>query len=130
MNPIVKRDDGVSGKCCWCGKEHTSGIFVREDYSKLMCKGLHEEKKVTNDITIKTERDMATNRIRVVIGADPDNRLVDGFISEEDHHKLDFILNNSYLSYDEKIKEIKGVVDESDSYQEAKNEDDEPKKGT
>jgi len=28
-------------QCCFCGKEHTSGIFTREDPQALSCKGLH-----------------------------------------------------------------------------------------
>ena len=29
-------------KCCFCGKEHSSGIFIRKDPKQTPCKGNHE----------------------------------------------------------------------------------------
>jgi hypothetical protein len=28
-------------KCCFCGKEHASGIFVREHPADMECNGVH-----------------------------------------------------------------------------------------
>jgi len=75
-----------------------------------MCKGIHEEEKVINDIRITTERDHATDRIRVCVGA-PDSRLVDGWMNRLDAQKLDDILN-SKMEYQEKIDAIKELVEE------------------
>lgn len=29
--------------CCTCGNRHTSGIFIRLDPSKTLCKGVHPD---------------------------------------------------------------------------------------
>lgn len=31
----------VAGRCCYCGKEHRSGIYVREHPADMECNGLH-----------------------------------------------------------------------------------------
>lgn len=128
MNPIAKRDDGEKETCCFCNKEHTSGIYVRFDYKKLMCKGLHEEKEVISDMLVTTENEPDTERMRVIIGS-PMNRLVDGFIARSEGNKLDDILN-SKKEYQEKIDAIKAIVDESETYEEAQYEHDKSKAGT
>lgn len=35
--------EGPREKCCFCGEETRSGIYVRGDPSELPCKGEHEE---------------------------------------------------------------------------------------
>jgi hypothetical protein len=39
--PITVRG-GDPEKCCWCGNETESGIFVRYDPTELRCGGHHE----------------------------------------------------------------------------------------
>ena len=33
---------GEPDVCCWCGKQHDSGIYVRSDPEELRCKGNHD----------------------------------------------------------------------------------------
>jgi hypothetical protein len=131
MDALKLRDDGDTEKCCWCGKEHSSGIYVREDPTKLMCKGMHKEVDVKNEILISTEKEPATDRIRVVVGAGGlGKRLVDGWLPAQDAHKLDAILNQSHISHDDKVAAIKDLVENADEYEEATYGHDKSKAGT
>ena len=33
----------VTERCCFCGKEHRSGIYVRENPADMECNGIHGE---------------------------------------------------------------------------------------
>lgn len=34
--------EAEENKCCFCGKQHSSGIFVRADPNETPCKGQHD----------------------------------------------------------------------------------------
>ncbi|HUW45944.1 MAG TPA: hypothetical protein VMW50_09145 [Dehalococcoidia bacterium] len=63
--------------------------------------------KAQDKITVDTSRDHATDRMHVKI-----HGKVDGWMNRQDGHKLDDILNNNALNYEEKIKSIKELVNE------------------
>jgi hypothetical protein len=37
----VRSPGAIRQVCCFCGEYHWSGIYVREDPAKTLCKGLH-----------------------------------------------------------------------------------------
>ena len=44
----VKIKEAEVDRCCFCGKVNIDGIYVREDPSKTLCKGVHLEGEVWN----------------------------------------------------------------------------------
>jgi len=41
--PYIGDDAGDLETCCFCGKRHQSGLYVRHNPEELQCKGEHPE---------------------------------------------------------------------------------------